>query len=189
MIKNTLLNMVAAALLTGLTFVSGSAMAQTPDGSTPANEGVCNVLQASGVSPGLYGLCVAYCEAQDLDSFDKSPPNAKILANYNKRKQSSDPAMPCVKAPCPCWSNAEMAAITGDGAASACLGGAAKLQLVDNVSPTRFAEADTNVGRETCRYIDQTLTPATVRNLSISPAEAQSCYAAVQSACQSVVLP
>lgn len=188
--KNTLFNMTVAALLTGLAMMSGSAVAQTPDGSTPANEGVCNVLQAPGVSPGLYGLCVAYCEAQDLDSFDKEPPNAKILANYNKRKLTGDPAMPCVKSPCPCWSGAEMAAITGDGAASACIAsGANKLQIIDNISPTRFAEADTTQNRERCRYLDETLTSATVRNLSVTPAEAQACYAAVQTACQSVVLP
>ena len=111
--KNKLINW-AAALLTGLPMMGGSVMAQTPDGETPANEGVCNVLQAPGVSPGLYGLCVAYCEAQDLDSFDKEPANTKILDNYNKRKQATDPSMPCVKVPCPCWSADEMASISGD---------------------------------------------------------------------------
>lgn len=39
------------------------AFAQTPDGETPANEGVCDEL--IGLTPGLYGLCVAFCEAQD----------------------------------------------------------------------------------------------------------------------------
>ena len=37
--------------------------AQTPDGLPPANEGVCDSLQMA--KPGLYGLCVAYCEALD----------------------------------------------------------------------------------------------------------------------------
>ena len=187
MIKNTLLNIMAAALLTGLTFMSGSAMAQTPDGSTPANEGVCNVLQASGVSPGLYGLCVAYCEAQDLDSFNKAPPNAKILANYNKRKQASDPAMPCVQPVCPCWTTTEMSSITGDGMAAACLapGGPGTLQIIDNSSQTHFAEAETNVGRERCRYIDLTISPSTVRSFDITPAQAQACFSDVQAACTS----
>ena len=40
--------------------VCGSASAQTPDGETPANEGACDVLL--GATPGLYGLCVAFCE-------------------------------------------------------------------------------------------------------------------------------
>ena len=189
MIKNTLLNMLAAALLTGLTFVSGSAMAQTPDRSTPANEGVCNVLQASGVSPGLYGLCVAYCEAQDLDSFSKEPPNSKILGNYNKRKQASDPAMPCVKTPCPCWSGAEMAAITGDSTAGACVPGTNTLQIVDNSPALRFAEVDISSIRERCRYVDLNLLTPIVRSLSITPAEAQACYMEVQTACQSTGFP
>jgi hypothetical protein len=41
------------------------ALAQTPDGETPAEEAVCDPLQADGVTKGLYGLCVAFCEAQD----------------------------------------------------------------------------------------------------------------------------
>ncbi|MGI9330105.1 MAG: hypothetical protein ACR2QB_05260, partial [Gammaproteobacteria bacterium] len=52
--------------------------AQTPDGETPAIEDVCDGL--IGGTPGLYGLCVAYCEAQDLNEFDKRPPSEKILA-------------------------------------------------------------------------------------------------------------
>jgi len=102
--KNDLLKLAAAALM-GLTMMSGSAMAQTADGVTPANEGVCNALQ--GGTPGLYGLCVAYCEAQDLDLVgDKETPNNKILGNYRKKMREGDPDMPCIQVPCPCW-NAE----------------------------------------------------------------------------------
>lgn len=179
--KNGLFNWVAAALLTGLTMMSGSAVAQTPDGETPANEGVCNVLQ--GGTPGLYGLCVAYCEAQDLDSFDKEPPNTKILANYRKKMQAGDPDMPCIKVPCPCWSADEMASISGDGIASACIGSTNKLQIIDNAPKTHFAEANVNAGEERCRYIDRNTSPLTLRNFSITPAEAASCFADVQAAC------
>jgi hypothetical protein len=182
--KNQWLNWAAAAVLAGWAMVSGTAMAQTPDGETPANEGVCNVLQASGITAGLYGLCVAYCEAQDLDSFDKSPPNPKILANYNKRKQASDPAMPCVKPVCPCWTASEMASIT-DGGAGACLTGPNKRQIIDNTALPHFAEADTTAGGEACRYIDRTISPATIRSFAITPAEAQACYAEVEAACLS----
>ena len=90
--------------------------AQTPDGAVPANEGVCDVLRADGVTKGLYGLCVAYCEAQDhssltepitpedLDDILMSSPAGRILKNYNAKKTSTDPEMPCmnVVAPCPC---------------------------------------------------------------------------------------
>ncbi len=47
---------------------AGVAVAQTPDGETPANEGVCDELLIA--TPGLYGLCVAYCEALECDLVD-----------------------------------------------------------------------------------------------------------------------
>lgn len=177
---------IAAVMLTALSTMNGHVIAQTPDGETPANEGVCNVLQ--GGTPGLYGLCVAYCEAQDLDSFDKQPPNTKILANYRKKMQAGDPDMPCVKVPCPCWSADEMASITGDGSASACLGSTNKLQIIDNAPKTHFAEANANAGQERCRYIDLNSAPAILRNFTITPEQAQSCLADVQNACASTGL-
>ena len=54
--------------------VSGPVLAQTPDGETPSMEGVCDSL--FDASPGLYGLCVAYCEAQDLNDIDFGNPIA-----------------------------------------------------------------------------------------------------------------
>ncbi len=85
----------------GLLFVSLStfgltAVAKTPDGQTPAEETVCDVLQSD--TPGLYGVCVAYCEAQDLNdiNFDdlenskKSAPRRRILENYQKKMQPGD---------------------------------------------------------------------------------------------------
>ena len=84
------------------------AVAQTPDGETPASEGVCDVLVDH--TPGLYGLCVAYCEAHDADLLSPGgdphtldTPNRKILENYRKRMGAGDPDMPCVQDPCPCW--------------------------------------------------------------------------------------
>lgn len=87
---------------------------QTPDGETPANEGVCDEL--IGATPGLYGLCVAFCEAQDCepdfslaDPFETCTPSSeKVLENYDRRKQEGDIDMPCIKAPCPCWSPDEL---------------------------------------------------------------------------------
>jgi len=118
------------------TFIAGIAVAfliapvsfaQTPDGQTPAEETVCDPLREDGITKGLYGLCVAFCEAQDyadfsdpmteteLDALAAAAPSGKILANYNKRKQDTDPAMPCilVEEPCPCWSALELADIDG----------------------------------------------------------------------------
>ena len=83
--------------------MNGVALAETPDGETPANEGVCDELV--GATPGLYGLCVAYCEAQDLDEFgEQKPSNDRLLAVYDKKRKAGDPDMPCRQAPCLCWS-------------------------------------------------------------------------------------
>lgn len=174
---------IAAVLLTALTTMNGNVIAQTPDGETPANEGVCDVLH--GGTPGLYGLCVAYCEAQDLDSFDKEPPNTKILANYRKKMQAGDPDMPCVKVPCPCWSADEMGSITDDGLASACNSFPNRLQIVNNSTKLHFAEVNTTTGLERCRYINLNISPVTSRSFTITPTEAASCMADVQAACTS----
>jgi len=169
-------------LVSGLVITSRPVMAATPDGETPANEGICDSLKTNA-TPGLYGLCVAYCEAQDLDSFDKGPPNIKILANYNKKKQAGDPDMPCVKVPCPCWTDAELASITADNAAAACPTATNKIQIIDNAPKTHFAEADTTSTAPRCRYIDLNLAPPVVRSFSITETEAQSCFNAVSVAC------
>ena len=104
-------------------------VAQTPDGQTPAEEKVCDPLKADGVTRGLYGLCVAFCEAQDhanmamplaeadVEALVSEAPSGRILASYNKKKQASDPGMPCIvleeKGPCPCWTPSQFAEIDG----------------------------------------------------------------------------
>ncbi|MDT8440942.1 MAG: hypothetical protein RQ723_04700, partial [Desulfuromonadales bacterium] len=101
--------------------------AATPDGLTPAEETVCDPLMAEGVTKGLYGLCIAFCEAQDvaartspltpedLDAIKITAPSGHILANYNKKKQVGDPEMPCilVQEACPCFTEQELQEIDG----------------------------------------------------------------------------
>ena len=94
-----------------LSLFSSLASAQTPDGLTPAAEDDCDIVK--GGTPGLYGLCVAYCDAQDNDlPIDTSDPNnqptpasSRILEKYRGRMTASDPDMPCLNSPCPCWEN------------------------------------------------------------------------------------
>jgi hypothetical protein len=108
-------------ILIAVTFAlisSVPATAQTPDGLTPAVETVCDDL--IGYTPGLYGLCVAYCEAHDAqllspsgDPAELDRPNRQILRNYNSLRSDSDPTMPCVPADepqdsCPCWTADEL---------------------------------------------------------------------------------
>ena len=118
------LSILAAAIAP----VHGASIAQTPDNTTPANEGVCDVLQADGTTKGLYGLCVAYCEAHDI-SDELTPmteeeanallasqgPAGKILQAYNRKKSETDPGMPCIliEEPCPCFTDQEIQQIDG----------------------------------------------------------------------------
>ena len=101
--------------------------AETPDAQTPAEETVCDPLRGDGVTKGLYGLCVAFCEAQDvtdittqltledLDALSIEAPSGRILANYNRKKSESDPGMPCIleQEPCPCFTKQELQSIDG----------------------------------------------------------------------------
>ncbi len=58
----------------------------------------CNGLTAPSVTPGLYGLCVAYCGARDCA--DSNPQcevaGRRVLELYNEQKSDTDPPMPCV---------------------------------------------------------------------------------------------
>jgi len=108
-------------LITSLFLVSSffalPALAQTADGITPAIEGVCDDLKNPGVTKGLYGLCVAYCEAEASSE--------AVLRNYDRKKQESDPEMPCLEVvvPCPCWDTDTLAAAEGPSACVASEGG------------------------------------------------------------------
>lgn len=66
----------------------------------PPKDGVCSSLKARGITKGLFGLCVAYCEA--------GANSQRVLDNYNRKKKGSDPAMPCLEVTeptlsCACW--------------------------------------------------------------------------------------
>jgi hypothetical protein len=111
----------------GLLFLSLSMVGLTATAATPAVETVCDPLNEDGVTPGLYGLCLAFCEAQDLASEDYpisdeelailmgNAPSGSILNTYNTIKKEADPDMPCivVDSTCPCWTEGELAAIDG----------------------------------------------------------------------------
>jgi len=140
--------------------VQTSVMAVTPDGVTPANEGVCDGLQTA--TKGLYGLCVAYCEAQDLDMFDKQPPSLKILENYRKKMQAGDPDMPCIR----CVTVPELDGMVSDGIVASCAIGqnGNSIEIRDNGVSTHLVKVDKTAGRERCVYVDGNTTPPVVRS-------------------------
>lgn len=180
-------SMLTIVLVIGQAAVSEPVMAATADGETPANEGTCDILKTN-TTPGLYGLCVAYCEAQDLDIVgDKEAPNNKILANYRKKMQLGDPDMPCLKIPCPCWSDAELAAITsraGSGDSLSCASTVTTAQIRNNtITHLQFATADTGRVPPRCTYTDTMTLPRISRRFDIGADEAKSCYDQVRAAC------
>ena len=122
----------------------------TPDGVTPANEGVCDDLQ--GTTKGLYGLCVAYCEAQDLDMFDKQPPSVKILENYRRKMRAGDPDMPCVQ----CVTTPELDEMVADGILASCdvSNDGNSIIIRDNDLKTNLVKVDKTINRERCVYVD-----------------------------------
>jgi hypothetical protein len=115
--------LVAFAFVVAALLIAGPAVAQTADGVTPADEIVCNPLKDEGITKGLYGLCIAYCTAQDLDEFPKENalmeelPGERLLAAYERKRGPNDPDMPClVKAvECPCFHHAVCVATAGVG--------------------------------------------------------------------------
>ena len=158
--------------------IASTSIASTPDGETPANEGVCDVLH--GGTPGLYGLCVAYCEAQDLDVVgDKPIPNSRILANYRKKMKAGDPDMPCLQAPCPCWDAADLAEITATGSAICNIGNNTALIMSQSTS------GSIDKSRPSCRYLNR-ITGTQRLNADFPSDEAQMCYDMVVSACAAI---
>ena len=88
-----------------LLLTAGIALAKSPDGLTPGEETICDSLKSA--TNGLYGLCVAYCEAKDFDFLNSPEPTnsqINILKAYNKLKTDADPDMPCIQTTdCPCF--------------------------------------------------------------------------------------
>ncbi|NNJ94979.1 MAG: hypothetical protein HKP57_09570 [Halobacteria archaeon] len=78
---------------------------------------VCKDLK--GGTRGLFGLCVVYCEAQSCDAESAAAGlctrqrfNERVLENYNRKRATGDPEMPCLvvpdsASPCPCLTDQE----------------------------------------------------------------------------------
>lgn len=93
------------------------------------NDGVCDVLDAPGVTRALGGLCNSWCNAREvttlstpvttaqLENLMQTMPNKRILEIYNrKRNPATDPPMPCLIVDdgpvCPCFTAEETALIS-----------------------------------------------------------------------------
>lgn len=78
--------------------MSPAAIAQTPDGQTPADETVCEEAELGGA---LKGLCNAYCEAMDCDADPNANINACESVHGKFLKKSGGIELPCVVPPVP----------------------------------------------------------------------------------------
>jgi hypothetical protein len=79
---------------------TGAALAQTPDGETPAEETVCNTETGAA-----YGLCNAYCEAMDCETDNPSASATACTRVQDKFQQITGRDLPCeavTPATCPC---------------------------------------------------------------------------------------
>lgn len=152
-------SMLVALLAMAWTVAPLGARAQTPDGATPAEESVCDPLHDA--SPGLYGLCVSYCEAQDCDSIGDAiddrceVPSIHLLDIYDRIRTAADPPMPCLDAapsPCSCFSEGDLA----DLQLAACLEFEAtsftSVAIVD-VQERNGAMVDVGTGWGTCTLV------------------------------------
>lgn len=187
MTNSALVTSVAAIIVALFTTVTPVQAQGTPDGETPANEAVCDSLV--GGTPGLYGLCVAYCEAQDLDAFEKNPPSTQILANYRKMMKDGDPDMPCVQNPCPCWTESEIQSIDGSMGTVSCSISDTWAHIDEsNTTNFQYAAVGEDEASLTCEYFDDSVSPVVERYMSVSPEHAAVCRAQIVARCNDLGL-
>jgi len=101
------------------------ALAKTFDGQTPRVETMCEeTYKTQSATPGLYGLCVAYCEAGDFndvrnddDSLSKYiAAKGKLLERFNHLKKAADPELPCLaQGTCPAFTAEQLSLIGSHG--------------------------------------------------------------------------
>ena len=166
-----------------LTLFAGFAMAQAPNWNN-ANDGICDPLL--GGTPGLYGLCVAFCEAHNCvpdytaaDPFaDCGPSDFHLLNLYTDRQQPGDPDMPCVNfvGGCPCFTQEEIDAIPTPY--SQCtidydfgIGlGTTIVHDLDNTAQALLSGIESN-----CSYRNGLVDPPIFRFFQINPTQAEDC--------------
>jgi len=170
--------------------------------ATP-NEGVCDEL--IGTTPGLYGLCVAFCEAQDCKAtYDIDPDTGKpvvildpsckpssprLLELYNGKKDAAEPAMPCIQDICPCWTEAELAGIgeAGPGVCSTTIDSGIVSGFYYTIGGTPSTDVESalvQIGNDNVPIcILDSKTPLINRVMGITAEEHERCVASVVQEC------
>jgi hypothetical protein len=186
------------AVVCGVVLLNGAATLAGDD-APPSLETVCDELQ--GGTPGLYGLCVAFNEAQDCepdytleDPLENcKPASRKILEAYNRKRNASDPPMPGIEDPCPCFLQAWVDALPlppGQPCYAQCAFQATQLpdnptpfsNIIASFTPTVVAQvvepgADT---KSSCLFVSAD-DPQVIRFFQdITPDEVAACTAIIQ---------
>jgi len=192
-VNKVLLTLTHAGLLVVLSLLVGSAAYAEP------NEGVCDVLK--DYPKGLYGLCVAFCEAQDcVATFDEAtqtlvfpkncvPSSAATLAKYESRRVGTDaPPMPCINDGCPCWSETEMD-VVADGRVDYCQDSMVQSVIWGrDLSTSNVDYAAVIIDPDMrCAYLEQT--PLTPRYMSVTEDQYLLCRNSIKYECENRGFP
>lgn len=177
--------LVSAAALIPLPAGAG-----TPDGETPSQETICDELQDA--TPGLYGLCVAYCEAQDCDTVDLAlsgecrAPSPRLLDRYEARRGPDDPPMPCVAEPaeCPCFSHDDLSQLQVNECFEMPFASRSELVLTDGDEIDGAIVEIGNDGWGTCGYFQD----GWAGTFEIDPAEVDACQLVLRSYAEEIGL-
>jgi hypothetical protein len=178
---------LSSLLLMSLSAVVPAAPPMMQGGQIPVQESVCDPLKAEDVTKGLYGMCVAFCEGggfashdvplteAEFDALAQAAPSGAILRNYNRKKQASDPDMPCIvlaeDEPCLCWTSQELLEVS-DGVSAEYVGirygcdvTSTSMQVSEGESTDSFAALfTTRSGSANCYYSNS----ATGKQLAIT---------------------
>ena len=154
-----------------LLICTGAALAQTPDGETPADETVCD--SEIGAA---YGLCNAYCEAMDCESDEPAASETACTKVRTKFQDITGRDLPCEAITCPCSGQPAWEAVLAGGAPT-CLTGE-NYARVD--TPGGIAEASGNPENAFCAAVTFDLPQL---NLSTTPEEGAACVALILASC------
>jgi len=161
---------------------------------------VCNPL--FGGTPGLFGMCLAYCKAGELETvlLERGVDARKlerlaarkdtVLSYYNSRRQASDPEMPCIQqTACPCWGDdytsasfwsARGATQCGDDSADPVMFKSITAGQSNNTVNIR-AYSNAGVGPHFCSLSDQTTDEFSLQQ--VSETDARFCGQQISATC------
>jgi hypothetical protein len=164
-----------------LLICTGAALAQTPDGETPAEETVCG--NETGAA---HGLCTTYCGAMDCDSPDAQASATACSEVQENFQQITGRSLTCEGgggSTCPCvdffapYFAAQLAAPGG------CVDSGTQIVKFQDGSPNAIFAAYGPEVDTVCSIFDIDNLGKNVRTRKISPEEASVCAQLIRDSC------